>query len=225
MNGFIVFFNEYGKEILKLTVEHINLTFISVGAAVFVSVPAGILLTRSRKLVTPILGFASVVQTIPSLALFGLVIPILMVLGLPIIGAVPALTALFLYALLPILRNTYTGIRQVDPDIIEAATGMGMRERDLLWRVELPLSVPVIMAGIRTSTVISVGVATLAALIGAGGLGEPIFRGLRTINYRLMLEGAIPASILALILDYLLGRIELLLTSKGLRMKREGLSQ
>lgn len=225
MEILIGFFYEYGKEILYLTLEHIQLTFISVGAAVLFSVPTGIMLTRSKKLASPVLGFASMVQTIPSLALFGLVIPILMIFSLPIIGWVPALIALFLYALLPVLRNTYTGILQVDPDIIEAATGMGMKERDILWRVEIPLSIPFIMAGIRTSTVISVGIATLAALIGAGGLGELIFRGLRTINYKLMLAGAIPASILALILDFLLGRIELLLTSKGIKYKNKDLTK
>jgi osmoprotectant transport system permease protein len=207
----------YGREILTLTVEHVRLTVISVGAAILFSVPAGIVLTRTQKIAAPVLGFASVVQTIPSLALFGLVIPILMAFGLPIIGLVPAFLALFLYALLPILRNTYTGIRQVDPAILEAATGIGMTDMQILRKVELPLTMSVIMAGIRTSTVISVGIATLAALIGAGGLGELIFRGLRTINYKLMLAGAVPAAILALLLDFILGRIEMLLTPRGLK--------
>ncbi|MFQ5901426.1 MAG: ABC transporter permease [Thermodesulfobacteriota bacterium] len=178
------------------------------------------MLTRSRKIAAPVLGFAAAIQTIPSLALFGLVIPILMVASLPIIGWVPALLALFLYALLPILRNTYTGILQVDPAALEAATGIGMTDMQILKRVELPMSIPVIMAGIRTSTVISVGITTLAALIGAGGLGELIFRGLRTINYKLMLAGAVPAAMLALFLDFLLGRIEIFLTPKGLKIKR-----
>lgn len=214
------FLNEYGLEILRLTVEHIRLTSVAVGAAILFSVPTGIILTRFKKTATPVLGFASVIQTIPSLALFGLVIPILMVFGLPIIGLIPGLLALFLYALLPILRNTYTGIQQVDPAILEAATGIGMTDRQILMRIELPISMPVIMAGIRTSTVISVGVATLAALIGAGGLGEFIFRGLRTINYKLMLAGAIPAAMLALILDFFLGQSENFLTPKGLRIKK-----
>jgi osmoprotectant transport system permease protein len=214
------FFTEYGGEITRLTWEHVKMTVFSVGGAVLFSVPAGIFLTRSRRFATPFLGFASMVQTIPSLALFGLVIPLFMIVGLPIIGLVPALFALFLYALLPILRNTYTGIRQVDPVMIETAEGIGMTDRQILWRVELPLSLPVIMAGIRTSTVISVGVATLAALIGAGGLGELIFRGLRTINYRLMLAGAIPAAMLALCLDFILARIEAALTPRGIRIKR-----
>ena len=220
METLTAFVSEYGSEILRLTIEHLRLTVISVGGAIAFSVPVGILLTRSKKLAGPVLGFASVVQTIPSLALFGLVIPILMVFDLPIIGIVPALLALFLYALLPILRNTYTGIQQVEPVILEAATGIGMTKTQVLLKVELPLSLSVIMAGIRTSAVISVGVATLAALIGAGGLGEFIFRGLRTINYKLMLAGAIPSALLALFLDFLLGMLENQLTPRGLRCQR-----
>jgi osmoprotectant transport system permease protein len=220
MNGLGAFLDNYGETILRLTIEHFELVVISVGAAIFISVPTGIVLTRSRKLAPTVLAFAAAIQTIPSLALFGLVIPILMVVSLPIIGWVPALLALFLYALLPILRNTYTGIRQVDPAVLEAATGIGMTDMQILWRVELPLSMAVIMAGIRTSTVISVGVATLAALIGAGGLGELIFSGLRTINYKLMLAGAIPSALLALFLDFFIGKIELLLTPEGLKMKK-----
>ena len=220
METLTAFVSEYGREIVRLTIEHLRLTVISVGGAIAFSVPVGILLTRSKKLAGPVLGFASVVQTIPSLALFGLVIPILMVFDLPIIGIVPALLALFLYALLPILRNTYTGIQQVEPVILEAATGIGMTKTQVLLKVELPLSLSVIMAGIRTSTVISVGVATLAALIGAGGLGEFIFRGLRTINYKLMLAGAIPSALLALFLDFLLGMLENQLTPRGLRCQR-----
>jgi osmoprotectant transport system permease protein len=221
MNPLAVFLTAYGEEILELALEHLYLTGISVGGAIIFSVPLGIFLTRSGKMAAPVLGCASVIQTIPSLALFGLAIPVFMALGLPIIGLFPGLFALFLYALLPILRNTYTGIRQIDPSILEAATGIGMTKNEMLWRVELPLSIPVIMAGIRTSTVISVGIATLAALIGAGGLGELIFRGLRTINYQLMLAGAVPAAMLALLLDFLLARIEGLLTPKGMKLKKD----
>lgn len=219
MDFIVDFMNSYGKEIAILAAEHLQMTAISVGLAIAFSVPSGIILTRSERLSTPLLGVASVIQTIPSLALFGLVIPIFMALSLPIIGLFPALFALFLYALLPILRNTYTGIRQVDPVILEAAKGIGMTNAQILWKVELPLSIPVIMAGIRTSTVISIGIATLAALIGAGGLGELIFRGLRTINYKLMLAGAVPAAMLALILDILLAWVENILTPKGLKLK------
>lgn len=219
MDAIAVFLEEYGGEIVYLTLEHIRLTMIAVGAAVLFSVPTGIMLTRSDRLAGPVLGVASMVQTVPSLALFGLVIPLLMAMGLPIIGLVPGLLALFLYALLPIMRNTYTSILNVDPAVTEAATGLGMTQRQLLWRVEMPLAMSVIMAGIRTSTVISVGIATLAALIGAGGLGDLIFRGLRTINYKLMLAGAVPAAALALALDFLLARVERALTPRGLRVK------
>ena len=221
MDIFVEFINSYGQEIITLTWEHLRLTAISVISAILFSVPAGIFLTRSQQLATPVLGVASIIQTIPSLALFGLVIPVFMALSLPIIGFLPGLFALFLYALLPILRNTYTSIRQVDPAILEAAKGIGMTDAQILRRIELPLSLPVIMAGIRTSTVISVGIATLAALIGAGGLGELIFRGLRTINYKLMLAGAIPAALLALILDTLLAWIERFLTPEGLKLKKQ----
>jgi osmoprotectant transport system permease protein len=211
---------ERGDEIILLTLEHLQLTVISIGLAVLFAVPTGIFLTRTPKISSTVMGVVSAIQTIPSLALFGLVIPVLMMFGLPIIGWVPALLALFLYALLPILRNTFIGIKQVDQAMIEAGKGMGMTNGQILWRVELPLSLPIIMAGIRTSTVISVGIATLAALIGAGGLGELIFRGLRTINYKLMLAGAIPAASLALLLDFALSLAGRLLTPKGLKIAR-----
>lgn len=214
------FIMERGDEIILLTLEHLQLTVISIGLAVLFAVPTGIFLTRTPKISSAVMGVVSAIQTIPSLALFGLVIPVLMMLGLPIIGWVPALLALFLYALLPILRNTFIGIKQVDQAMIEAGKGMGMTNGQILWRVELPLSLPIIMAGIRTSTVISVGIATLAALIGAGGLGELIFRGLRTINYKLMLAGAIPAASLALLLDFALSLAGRLLTPKGLKIAR-----
>ncbi len=214
------FIMERGDEIILLTLEHLQLTVISIGLAVLFAVPTGIFLTRTPKISSTVMGVVSAIQTIPSLALFGLVIPVLMMFGLPIIGWVPALLALFLYALLPILRNTFIGIKQVDQAMIEAGKGMGMTNGQILWRVELPLSLPIIMAGIRTSTVISVGIATLAALIGAGGLGELIFRGLRTINYKLMLAGAIPAASLALLLDFALSLAGRLLTPKGLKIAR-----
>ena len=215
--GFIM---ERGDEVILLTLEHLQLTAISIGLAVLFAVPTGIFLTRTPKISPAVMGAVSAIQTIPSLALFGLVIPVLMMLGLPIIGWVPALLALFLYALLPILRNTFIGIKQVDQSITEAGKGMGMTNGQILRRVELPLSLPVIMAGIRTSTVISVGIATLAALIGAGGLGELIFRGLRTINYKLMLAGAVPAAFLALLLDFALSLAGRFLTPKGLKITR-----
>ena len=169
-----------------------------------------VLLTRFRWLATPILGGANVIQTVPSLAILGFMIPLF---G---IGATPAIVALFLYALLPIIRNTYTGIIGVNPAIIEAAIGVGMTQRQVLGWVRLPLALSVIMAGIRTSTVICVGIATLCAFIGAGGLGEFIFSGISMVNANMILAGAIPAALLALMLDFVLGRIEKQLTPKGL---------
>lgn len=209
------FIYERLDEILTLTIQHIQITAIAVMLAITVGIPIGILLTRVRFLASPILGFASVIQTIPSLALLGFMIPLL---G---IGIKPAILALFLYALLPIIRNTYTGIEQVDPSLVEAGTGMGMTKSQMLLMLELPLSLPVIMAGIRTSTVINVGIATLCALIGAGGLGQLIFRGIAMVNGKMILAGAIPAALLALFLDFLLGKLEKTLCPKGVRIKAQ----
>ncbi|MBD3393697.1 MAG: ABC transporter permease subunit, partial [Chitinivibrionales bacterium] len=156
-----------------------------------------------------VLGVAGVIQTIPSLALIGFLLPIPIIGG---IGAKPAVVALFLYSLLAIIRNTFTGIQQVDPAIKESACGMGMTDWQVLWQVEIPLSLPTIMAGIRISTVICVGIATLCAAIGAGGLGKFIFRGISMVNNSMILAGALPAAALALTLDFILGRIEHSLT-------------
>lgn len=189
-------------EILDQTVEHMALTFIALAIAVLIGVPLSILCTRYRKLANPVLGVVGVIQTIPSIALLGFMLPLL---G---IGAVPAIVALFLYALLPIVRNTYAGIDEADPAVVEAARGMGMTGGQILRKVELPLAVPVIFAGIRTATVINVGVATLCALIGAGGLGEYIFRGIALNNGVMIMAGALPAALLAIFFDNLLGLIE-----------------
>ena len=188
--------------------QHVALTLTAVLLAVLVAIPTGIVLARRRRLAGPVLGIVGVIQTIPSLALLAFMIP-LPGLGL---GARSAIAALFLYALLPIVRNTYTGIREVDPDLIEAATGMGLTDVERLWKIELPLATRTIMAGIRTSTVISIGVATLAAFIGAGGLGEPILTGLQLNDISLVLSGAIPAALLAIVADFSLGRLERLLS-------------
>ena len=199
------FFKHHRFEITALTVEHIWLVAASMGIAVLVGVPAGILLTRRPKLREPVIGGANIIETIPSLALFGFLLPA------PWLGARAdriAITALALYALLPIVRNTYVGIAGVDPGVREAARGMGLTGRQLLWQVELPLSMSVILAGIRTATVLSIGIATIAAAIGAGGLGEFIFRGLAMVNDSLILAGAIPAAILALAADLGLGWLE-----------------
>jgi len=192
-------------EILELTLEHLWLVAISTVLAVLIGIPLGILITRRPALNKPVLGAANVIQTIPSLALFGFLLPA------PWIGARAdrlAILALTLYALLPLIRNTYTGIKGVDRAIIEAGRGMGMTDSQLLWQVELPLALGVIIAGVRVATVISVGLATIAAAIGAGGLGEYIFRGLAMVNDQVILAGAIPAAILALLADVSLGWLE-----------------
>ena len=192
-------------EIMALTLEHLWLVAVSTVLAVLVGIPLGILITRRPALNKPVLGVANVIQTIPSLALFGFLLPA------PWIGARAdrlAILALTLYALLPLIRNTYTGIKGVDRAIIEAARGMGMTDGQLLWQVELPLALGVIIAGVRVATVISVGLATIAAAIGAGGLGEYIFRGLAMVNDQVILAGAIPAAILALLADVSLGWLE-----------------
>ncbi len=185
-------------EVLARTVEHLWLVGVSsVGAAVL-GIPLGVAISRDARLRAPVLGVVSVLQTIPSLALFGFLIPLPLVGG---IGARTAIVALVVYALLPIVRNTYAGVTGVDPAVREAARGMGMTDGELLRMVELPLAVPVILAGIRVATVIGVGIATIAAAIGAGGLGVFIFRGVATVNNGVILAGAVPAAMLALALD------------------------
>ncbi len=205
MNGFLQFLSEHWRELLVLTREHIFLVFLSTGFAILIGVPLGVLLTRIRSLQTPILGFANIMQTVPSLALFGLLIPIPFIGG---IGARTAIIALALYALLPVIRNTVTGILGIDPKIREAATAMGMTDRQVLKMVELPLAMPVMLTGIRIAVVISVGVATVAAAVGAGGLGTYIFRGLRQNDNNLLLAGALSSAILALLCDFALGQFE-----------------
>jgi len=196
------FLVDHLDDILGQTVEHIWLTLFSLIIAVVVGVGTGIFLTRKKNWSTPIIGLVNVIQTIPSLALLGFLLPIL---G---IGVVPAIVALFLYALLPIVRNTYTGINEVDAAVREAAVGMGLSSGQILVKVELPLAVPIIFAGIRTAMVINVGIATLCALIASGGLGEFIFRGIALNNVNMILAGAIPASMLALTFDFLLGLVQ-----------------
>jgi osmoprotectant transport system substrate-binding protein/osmoprotectant transport system permease protein len=207
------------SEVLQLTFEHLLLVVLATGAAAVVGIPVGIVLTRRASLAKPVLAIANVLQTIPSLALFGFLIPILGPYG---IGRVPAIIALFLYSLLPIIRNTYTGINGVDPAVREAARGMGMTDWQMLTQVELPLAMNVIVAGVRVATVISVGTATIAAAIGAGGLGTYIFRGLRTVDRTLILAGAVPAAIMALGADFALGSFERLLSpgSTGVSQSR-----
>jgi len=199
------FFAEHRQEILQLTGQHLLLVAASTLAAALVGIPLGVASAHRPRLARWVLGFAGVVQTIPSLALFGFLIPLPMLGG---IGSRTALLALVLYALLPIVRNTSTGIAGVDPAVREAALGLGLTPRQMLWMVELPLARGVIFAGLRVATVVNVGVATIAAAVGAGGLGMYIFRGVSMVDNRLILAGAIPAALLALLLDFLLGRVE-----------------
>ncbi|WP_443946341.1 ABC transporter permease/substrate-binding protein [Pedobacter sp. AW1-32] len=196
------FMESQSDKLINQTLQHIGLTFISLLFAVAIGLPLGILIARRKKLAGVVLGFAGVLQTIPSIALLGFMIP---VLG---IGAKPAIVALLIYALLPIIRNTFTGITGIDPTIIEAAKALGMNRWQVLLKVEIPIAMPVLLAGIRTATVINVGVATLASYIAAGGLGEFIFGGISLNNTNMILAGAIPAALLAVILDALLGFIQ-----------------
>jgi osmoprotectant transport system permease protein len=199
------FLSQYGGEIATLTVEHVWLTGAAMLFATAIAVPAGIWLTRSPRWAKPVITVANVLQTIPSLAMFGFLLP------LPWLGdraARIAILALTAYALLPILRNTYAGIRGIDPSILEIARALGLTSRQLLFKVELPLAASFILAGLRTATVTCVGIATIAAAVGAGGLGELIFRGVASVDNRLVLAGAIPAALLALGADAVLGLLE-----------------
>jgi osmoprotectant transport system permease protein len=193
------------SDVGRLTLEHVAMVAVAILLACAVGIPLGILMTRNRRLSRPILAVANIVQTIPSLALFGFLIPIPFIGG---IGVRTAVVALTLYSLLPIIRNTFTGISGIDPAIREAGQGMGMTDSQLLWKVEIPLALGVIFAGIRVATVIGIGVATIAAAVGAGGLGMFIFRGVSMVDGRVILAGAIPAALLALAADFGLGAIE-----------------
>jgi osmoprotectant transport system permease protein len=193
------------QQVLELTLEHITLAGVATLLAAAVGIPLGILITRVPRLSKAVLGSANIVQTIPSLALFGFLLPA------PWIGERAgriAILALALYALLPLIRNTYAGIQGVDPAVVEAGRAMGLTDRQLLFQVELPLASGVIVAGVRIATVVSIGLATIAAAIGAGGLGEFIFRGLAMVNNEVILAGAVPAALLALAADFMLGRLE-----------------
>ena len=199
------FFAEHRAEILTATLDHIELVLISMLTAILIAVPLGMFIVQRPALRAISIGIANVFQTIPSLALFGFLIPIPFIGG---IGKRTAIVALVLYALLPILRNTYVGLSGIDPAVLEAAQAMGMTRAQILFRVRFPLALSVILAGIRTATVITIGIATIAAAIGAGGLGTFIFRGVALVSDSLILAGAIPAAVLALIEDFLLGMLE-----------------
>jgi osmoprotectant transport system permease protein len=214
MQDFFDFLVQQRDKLAEQTLVHIGLTFLSLCLALLVGLPLGIIITYRPRLASVVLAVVGILQTIPSIALLGFLIPLL---G---IGIWPAIVALFLYALLPIVRNTYVGIREVSPMLKEAAQGMGMTTGQMLTRLELPLALPVIFAGIRTATVINVGVATLAAYVAAGGLGEFVFGGIALNNINMILAGAIPAALLALLFDFLLARLQQL---QGLRLRRVAL--
>lgn len=216
LNSLIHVWQSRSGDILTATFDHIQITLVALLLANLIAIPTGVLLTRHRSWAEPVIGVSAVFQTVPSLALLGFLIPLL---G---IGVMPAIVALTIYGLLPILRNTYIGILGVNRAAVEAGVGMGMTSRQVLFMVELPLALPVIMAGIRTATVLLVGVATLAALIGAGGLGELIFRGISMANQELILAGALPAALLALGFDYLLKKLENKVQPKGLKYEMKG---
>jgi osmoprotectant transport system permease protein len=199
------FFARHQREILQATLEHIWLVAMSMLLAVAIGVPLGIIVTRQPWLSKPILGGANIAETIPSLALFGFLLPV------PWLGERAdrlVIVALTLYALLPIIRNTSTGIENINAAVRQAARGMGMTDNQILWQVELRLAMPTILAGVRVATVLTIGIATIAAAVGAGGLGEFIFRGLAMVNNQLILAGAIPAAALALLADFILSLLE-----------------
>lgn len=198
--------------ILGLTLEHLFLSAVGVAFAVLIGVPLGILLDRFRFLATPVMGLVDVLQTIPSLAMLALV---MFFLGL---GNSSLVAALLVYALLPILRNTYAGLTGVNPSLLEAGKGMGMTGLQLLWQVQLPVALPVILAGFRVALIASIGIATIGTLIGAGGLGGPIWRGIQLVDTAQILSGAIPAALLAVLADMLLGYLERYIVPRGLKV-------
>ncbi len=210
--SFVEFAMKHRVEILTLSLEHLRLVLWSILYALLIGIPLGVLIVRRPRMRAFILGMNNMIQTIPSLALFGLLLPV------PWLGLRAdrlTITALTLYALLPIVRNTYTGIHEVDPAVLEVATGMGLTGRQILWHVQIPLAFPVILSGVRIATVITIGIATVAAAIGAGGLGEFIFRGLAMVDNNVILAGAIPAALMALIADGMIGMLQ-----RGARWRR-----
>lgn len=214
MDNFISFIIQQKSKILSLLIQHVSLTASAIVIAILVGVPLGILISRTPKLRKLILGFVNVVQAVPSMALLGLLVPIM---G---IGSKPAIFTVVIYSLLPIVKNTYIGISSIDPVVLESAKGIGLTRNQTLFKIQLPLSLPIIMGGVRISAVTAVGLMTLAAFIGAGGLGYLVFSGVQTVNNNMILAGAIPSCILALLVDYIFSQIEALVTPKGLDLNR-----
>lgn len=211
LNSFFLFISDRKDQIYNLFCEHIELTVLAVLISIAIGIPLGILITRIQKLSAPIIGIANIMQSIPSLALLGFLIPIL---G---IGSKPAITMVVLYSLLPIIKNTFTGMTNINPSTLEAAEGMGLTKSQILTKIQLPLALPVIMSGIRISAVTAVGLMTIAAFIGAGGLGYLVFSGVQTVDNNMILAGAIPACILALALDFIIGKVEKVVVPDGIK--------
>lgn len=211
MKEFIVYTSRHMPQITQLLIQHITMTGIAVGMAILIGVPLGILISYVKKLGKPIMGIANIVQAIPSMALLGLAIPLL---G---IGVLPAVFMVTIYSLLPIIKNTYTGISSIDSQLVEAAKGIGLTKWQVLSKVKIPMSLPIIMAGVRISAVTAVGLMTIAAFIGAGGLGFMVFSGIRTVNNTQILAGAIPACLLALVVDWIMSLVEKLVTPISLQ--------
>ena len=212
INSFIKFVIDRKSEITGLLMQHIQLTIFSILIAVAIAIPLGILIVRYRKLAGPVIGFTNIVQSIPSLALLGFLIP---VLG---IGSKPAIIMVVMYSLLPIVKSTYTGLTNIDPSLIEAGKGMGLTETQVLLKVRFPLAMPIIMSGVRISSVTAVGLMTIAAFIGAGGLGYLVYSGVSTVNNNMILAGAIPACFLAIFLDIIIGKVEDIVVPIGIRI-------
>lgn len=212
----LLFISDNLPLILRLTLQHLGIVASAVGLAILSGIPIGIAISQNERLARIVLSVAAIVMTIPSVALFGLMIPPLSLIGQGI-GTVPAVVALFLYSQLPIIRNTSTAIANVDPALREAARGMGMTTAQRLWRVELPLTVPLIMAGIRVAVVVNIGIAAIATYIGAGGLGSLISRGISQSDSRQLIAGALIVSAIAVLADYLLAGLQRWLTPAGLR--------
>jgi osmoprotectant transport system permease protein len=217
------FVTRYPEKLLGWTMEHLYIILVSNLLAVVIGVLIGVYIAgRGReRLAEVVLYFASMMMTVPSLALYGILMGVLHLLALPSIGFLPVVIALVLYGLLPIIRNTYTAIREVSPAVIEAGSGMGMSQKQLLFKIKLPLAVPVIMAGLRQAIVMNIGIAAIGSYIGAGGLGQPIFRGIVNNRPDLIMIGAITVSLLAIIADLLMGFVERITTPKGLRIRRD----
>jgi osmoprotectant transport system permease protein len=212
----------HGDKVVGWTLQHLYIVLVANAAAMFFGVLIGIYISGKgrERIADVVIYLASIMMTVPSLALYGILMGVLNALLLPSIGFLPVVIALTLYGLLPIIRNTHTAIREVDPAMVEAARGMGMSKRQILMKVELPLAVPVIMAGLRQAVVMNIGIAAIGSYIGAGGLGQPIFRGIANYRQDLIMIGALAVSGLALVMDGVMGGVEWLLTPKGIRLRR-----